>query len=358
MKLFEKIKIQLKDKESRQIKFCGIPILQYTKIRNGKRHYFFPVKQKINNNAPIFYLKINRLDDYVFLCLQQWLDTISHMNRDYYILCDNKKLKKEIIKKIVFPNSNIKFLKSKRCNQLKKIVKNIATKFWIKATYAHLTTFYHAKHNNIKSFWNIDADDTLFCINPITLAEYFIKIEAYADTNNISAFSLDMHRSRTAGRHWSFGITYTQMNIDWFNILEMNTDNSWQKNYENFDYEFNLDWFFTYLHDYKNINNQTFYIENSAFIHWGNFLTNIIGSGIFYWENERLKFPIILNIIDDKYLGDIPIAQDCIKFTSNFDELQNKKYIIDNLTYLYKPSKQMLNLWKYAERSHSNELTN
>lgn len=355
MKIFEKIKINLKNGKSRLIKIMGIPIIQYDKIDN-KKTYYLPLlrKENIKKEKPIFYLKINRQEDYTFICLQHWIDVVSEMNNDYFILCDNEILKRNVYKKIIFPNSNIKFIKSNRGKYLQKLVKNIATKFWKKATFAHLTTFYHAKKNSFQNFWNIDADDTLFCMNIKTLVNHLKDIEKYADSNNIASFSLDMHRSRTNGIHWSFGITYTKMNIDWFKILEDNKDTSWQENYEKFDYEFNLDWFFTYLRDTKNIKNETFYINNSSFIHWGNFITNIIGSGIFRWQNNRLKFPIIQNIIYDEYFGNIPICKDCIKFEGNFTDSEYKNFIIENLTYLYKPSKQMLNMWKYNESDVKN----
>ena len=344
LRFFERIQIKNNSGTSKLVCVFGIPVLQYANI-DGRRKYCLPAKKQIDKTQPVFYLKINRRDDYVFLCFQHWIDTISSMNRDYYILCDNKKLEKEVLKRIVFPDSNIKFIKSCKNKKLERIVNKISTKFWIKATYAHLTTFYHASQNNFNAFWNIDADDTLFCMHPEKLSNYLKEVEIYANTNDIAAFSLDMHRSRTRGRHWSFGITYTRMNTDWFKILNDNPNTEWQKYYDNYDYNFNIDWFFTYLRDYKNIKNETFYINNSAFIHWGNFLTNMIGAGIFNWGNGTLKFPIILGTIEDEFFGKIPIAKDCIKFESDMNDKANHKFIIDYVTFLYKPSKQMDNLW-------------
>lgn len=344
LRFFERIQIKNNSGTSKLVCVFGIPVLQYANI-DGRRKYCLPAKKQIDKTQPVFYLKINRRDDYVFLCFQHWIDTIAEKGADYFIICDNKILEKEICKKIIFHDTNIKFLKSCKNRKQKHIVDKIATKYWIKATYAHLTTFYHAKNNGIASFWNIDADDTLFCMPPEKISNYLKEVEAYADKNDIEAFSLDMHRSRTRGRHWSFGITYTKMDTNWFQIFNENPDVKWHKHYDNYDYEFNLDWFFTFLKDYKNIKNETFYINNSLFIHWGNFLTNIIGSGIFYWKNNTLKFPIILEVIKDEYFGNIPISKDCIKFESDMNDEIKYKFIIDYVTYLYKPSKQMNNLW-------------
>lgn len=346
MRLFEKIKLHTMDStKSRVILVLGKPLVYYQRAHFFKSFTFawnLPVK---NTSIPVFYLKVNRLADYTLPCIQHWINVINNMGADFYFLCDNKKLQNEILRWICFPNMNVKFISSSKCSQLRKIVKNISTRFWIKATYAHLTTFFHAKKTGVRSFWNIDADDTFFAMPIEKLSKYLKKVEEYAEAYNISAFSLDMHRSRTFGRHWSFGITFTRMSIDWFHILEQNTDSKWQKLYDKYDYEFNLDWFFTYLRDYKNLKIESFYLDNTMFIHWGNFLLNIIGAAVFSWENNRVKFPIILGVLGDENFGDIPICPDCIKFSTSCKKKSNQKFISDHLTYLYKPSKQMENLW-------------
>ncbi|MBO5948088.1 hypothetical protein J6Q66_04560 [bacterium] len=356
MRFFEKVKINLKNGKSRIIKIFGVPILQYYRSNNndGAKIYSCPLFNKERNDGkPIFYLKINRTDDYAFVCLQHWIDIIAKMDREFIILCDKPELEKKVLEKVFFNSQNVNFMKSMKNGHIEKIVNTISTKFWIKATLAHLTTFYHAKKSGFNSFWNIDADDTLFCMDPCMIGPYLKNIEQYAEENKISAFSLDMHRSRTNGIHWSFGITYTRMDINWFSIFKENKNSEWQKYYNKYDYEFNLDWFFTYLRDYKNIKNETFYINNSSFIHWGNFILNVIGSGVFEWRDGRLKFPIILGLLKNSYFGDIPIAKDCVKFESELTKEYSINFITDKLTYLYKPSKQMDNMWVYDGTSNN-----
>ncbi len=63
----------------------------------------------------------------------------------------------------------------------------------------------HAKENGFKAFWNIDADDTCFCLSPKRMTELLSTTEHYACSNNIHIFSLDMHRSALEGQHWSNG---------------------------------------------------------------------------------------------------------------------------------------------------------
>lgn len=47
MKIFEKVKINLKNGKSRQIWFCGIPLLQYDKINNQKNIVVLLLKKGI-----------------------------------------------------------------------------------------------------------------------------------------------------------------------------------------------------------------------------------------------------------------------------------------------------------------------
>ena len=122
---------------------------------------------------------------------------------------------------------------------------------------SHLTTFYHAKQNNIKEFWNIDADDTMFALEPEDIMSILQNVENYSKTNNIDAMSLDMWHSRTRQRHWSFGITYINNFSEIFNILDSLTNTDWQNNYKDCDVAFNLDWFFTYLKDEKKYGKST-----------------------------------------------------------------------------------------------------
>ncbi len=319
MKIFEKIKINIRNGKIRQIRFCDIPIIEYG-IENNKKirpYLVFFHKRKINRQKSVFYLKINRDEEYTYLSLQHWLDTIALKKHDFFILCDNQKLERNVLRKIVFADSNIKFIRSMRNAKLQKIVEKIATKWWSKATFAHLTTFFHARKNSITNFWNIDADDTMFVLDTKDIDNVLTNVEDYSVQNGIRAISLDMWHSRTRMKHWSFGITYINNFYEVYDICEELADSSWQKNYTECEIAFNLDWFFTYLKEFKHYRIESFYVSNCLFIHWGNFLINPIGSNVCYWQDGYLNYPILIYIYNDEVLGRIPIALDCKEFHSN-----------------------------------------
>ena len=343
MRIFEKIKIKSVNGKSRMYKFCGFGVLKFD-ILDGKTKISFPHINNVKNDKPVFYLKINRNDNYTFINLQHWLDIIYEIDADFYIICDNDKLQSNVLKRVEFRDSNIKFIKSCKNKKTKKCIKNIATKLWTKAAYAHLTTFYHARQNGIKEFWNIDADDTCFCLQPKVCAKALTEVEAYARKNDISAFSLDMWRSRTKGKHWSFGVTFIRENVDYLNILEQNSDFKWMETYKNYDTNWNLDWFFTYLKDFRNVKIETFYIENSIFFHCGDMIYNVIGSNISYWHDGLVDFPVLSEIYGDNELGILPIYNDCIKFDIGITKEFCLNYAMENLTLLKSFHKNLKNL--------------
>ena len=189
----------------------------------------------------------------------------------------------------------------------------------------------------------------MFEINADDCAKILDDISNYAKNNDIKAFSLDMHTSRTKGKHWSFGITYTDSEFDWFDIFDNNDSTKWREKYLSYDYHFNLDWFFTYLRDNNFCNIKTFYIENLFFIHYGDFLSNSIGSGVFHWVNNRIKFPILLEIFGSQKFGDIPINRNCIKFDYNLKPQMAFKFMQKYQTYLEQPSLPRDNMWLINE---------
>ncbi|WP_428058217.1 hypothetical protein [Candidatus Avelusimicrobium faecicola] len=312
MRLFEKIKLHTMDStKSRVILVLGKPLVYYQREHFFKSFTFawnLPVK---NTSIPVFYLKVNRLADYTLPCIQHWINIINNTGADFYFLCDNKKLQNEILRWICFPNRNVKFISSWR-KKLKKIIFNIGTKNWIKATAAHLTSFYHAKQQKITKFWTIDADDTMICQYPEKGAKFLQQVELYAEKHNVAACSLDMWRSRTKGKHWSFGVCYVRDMVDFCSIFDRNEDLSWISNYLKLDTAFNLDWFFTYLKEKKNIKIESFYFSNCYFIHWGSFIFNPIGASVYYWENGKLCLPVLAEVFQKKDLGVFKIA-DCFK---------------------------------------------
>ena len=299
----------------------------YRNERSGPFVYLFgkqirPRKKKtpqkspwVDPNQPVIYLKVNRLADYTIPCIQRWVNTVYKMRADYYFICDNKQLEYQILKSVIFPDEEIKFLRSER-RYLRKIGQVVATKGWQNAAYAHLTPFYHAKAAGEKNFWAIDADDTMFCFPEEQICEMLRKVQHTAAKEEISVFSLDVSTSRKLGRHWSWGIAFINGNRDYFQLFQEDGDRSWVTAgaypYRMGNGQTNMDWYFTYLKYSKGLRAETFYVENACFIHWGNFLKYPgMTSAIYNWSQGKLSYPIYQYVICDERAGYVDIAKDC-----------------------------------------------
>lgn len=349
---FEKIKFTTEQEVVSQIRLFNFPIMEFYRKNNERKKYLslFPTFKKNRRyscepNEHLFYLKINSTDNHSFSCLQHWIDIIEQIQGDFYIICDKENLERKVYQKIRFQNKNIKFIKSEYSNSIKNIVKNISTKYWIKATFAQLTTFYHAKKLGVKCFWNVDADDTMLCIDPQKCAQILKNVKQYADNNDIDTFSFDMHASRTKGKHWSFGVTYINNEKDWFKIFANNKDTSWRDKYLDFDNEFNLDWFFTYLNESSKAKCKTWYVDNIIFIHHGDVLINPIYAWIGKFNNNKIEFPILLNLYGNTKYGNIDILDSDIKFDIGLKQGDSEKYMNNFKSYLEISSKPHDNMW-------------
>lgn len=254
-------------------------------------------------------MKVYRDDDIAITCIQNWLDVINEFdNPDIYIVCDSRYLKMEILHKCHFPDSgNLTFMRSRE-RAIKGICRNLHSKSirWRNATYAHIIPFWHAKQNSIDHHWDLDADDTMFLLSSKETAIILKQAEKQAEEQGIEAYSLDMWRSRTKGRYWTFGVLYIRNNNRFYSFFENNHDKSWMKRYEDRQLErfYNIDWYFTYLKEEEMAKIETFYVENSMFAHLGaNCLSNPIYGALYKWKNGVLHYPIIENFYGDDSLA-------------------------------------------------------
>lgn len=325
IQFYEQIKTNLPNGYIKSKYIFGIPFITSETTTNTdgsrKKRSFFSLLKKAEsyqNNSkekfqPMFYLKINRTDYFAFQCIQHWINIINELNADFYFICDKNDLKKEVLKKIKFHNPNIKFIKSQK-RKLKNIIKNIATPFWYNATYAQLTTFFHAQEISTTSFFNIDADDTMLVCETKNAAKILKLAQNYADKENIKAFSLDMHVTQFRNKHWSFGITYTNNNFKWIDIFKNIKNNSWQYKYkENYCYDFNLDWFMTYLKTFYNDKIKTFYVENLLFIHWATLFCLHVGYTVQKTTKGKTYYPLFKYFKTTEELSEVFIPDEVIK---------------------------------------------
>lgn len=268
----------------------------------------------------VYYLKVNRNCDYSIRNLQHWIDIIQNDSEaEIYIICDNDKLKHNILNNVKISSSKIYFITSIKCDETRNIVENTCIEKWYNAGYAHLTTFFHARQNKITEFWNIDADDTFICLLPQRAMNLLKKVTNYAQNNGINLFSLDMWTTVVENVygtfHWTFGITYTNADFDWFDIMNSHCYDEKLKKMPLID---NLDKFFTYLALNKKNKIETFYINKLKFIHYSDDLFyRFEGSGFYYWNNKKLILPILYNCIGAKKRGKLKISKKVIKIEDN-----------------------------------------
>lgn len=339
MKIYKK-NIYKKGNIQRKIKyFLGLPYCETIVEQKGEKivkHYAIPYDLYINKykkEGPFFYLKVNSMDFITIPCLQHWIDTINEMNGDFVIVCDKDELKAKILKQCCFYEPQPKFIKS-YFKPLKSIVKNICrTKFWIKATHAHLTTFYHAQKYGIKNFWNIDADDTMIFLSKERTAEMLRVVQEVAEEQNIDAYSLDMHLSETFNNSWTFGVTYIRNSSDWMKRFYSVKTKDWSEKYLIVESAINCD---SLMDDFKHTkvaNIKTFYAENLAFCHYANIFSFIIGQAIHFWKNGILHYPLYKSL--DISNLDVKISNECDKLNFNIQEeesidIARKKFLFSD----------------------------
>ena len=236
----------------------------------------------------VYYLKINNGSETNLKCFWHWVKICEAIGAKYFILVDSDVVR-ERIKSFYRKNNYVvpeNFLSSYR-DRLHDVCYDYISPFWINVAYAHLTPYVHAKENNYKHFWAIDADDTILCCKPETCGKLLEIAEDYAISHDISQFSLDMWYSlyrQKESFHWSFGIVFTILNTDYFEAIE--------RGKEIFDgkipsktpitiVEHNIDSFFTVLKMNDLLICETFYFEGLWFEHFNNWVNT--------WENGKIK---------------------------------------------------------------------
>lgn len=327
-----KLKININGGKLRRFTLFNIPIFEYG-IENNKNYWkFLLFKSNIKPEDEIFYLKQNKVNGYSLKFLQQWIDIIPDTSKIFIIVDDNKYLKK-IVDTVKFKNRNVFFIKSIRNHYICSLLNRLnIDKSWINAACAHLTTFYHSQKHNIKTFWNIDADDTLICLNPDKAYFCLRQVSDYAIKNNIDAFSLDFYYSRGAGKfnHWSFGVSHIINNVKISKMLDFGKSD-WYKHYLGIEPK-NLDWYMNYLKDFMpNYKVMSYCINNLLFLHDTEFFTAGWLSFMQY-KNEVIEYPIFKKFyeLDDIGLAYIPLHKDVIKFDLNIEEKEGLDFLFDN----------------------------
>ena len=197
----------------------------------------------------------------------------------------------------------------------------------------------------------------MICLKHKRAAELLKVVQNKAEMDDLSAFSLDMWRSRTLGRHWSWGVAYVNDNVNFREIFSKNMDLNWFMPYRHIEVNSNLDWYFTYLKDYMQLKIETFYVENMYFIHWGSFFRNPLAATVFLWDNGKVIFPVMRYVFKNENLGNVKIA-DCLKINFNLSQNEGMYFIENEVPALKWSSPQIRllnNMQDFCTREKSDE---
>ena len=284
--------------------------------------------------SKIFYLKVNRDENYTYRNLQHWIDIVSEIPEGVaYIICDNETVRKKIFEKINCINTKVYIIESNRINsELEFLLLNICISGWKKPGLAHLTTFLHAEENSFQEFWNIDADDTYICLSKERCAEVLYTAQEYAKDNGIDLFSLDMwytrHYEVGPEAEWSFGITYVNNKVQWLEFMKQHCVDT---EYKLTKYA-NLDQYFIYLRSLNEYRIEAFYFENMRFLHYSDdFFRRIVRSGFYHWKNNYLNFPLLEACLGLEKLSKIRIPNDVIKLDICISDEEVKNQFLDSI---------------------------
>lgn len=283
-----------------------------------------------------FYLKVNRDACYTLDCLHRWLAVAERMNAAVIIICDNPKLEKRIFRNTWIKDTNLQFITSAR-RPFRGFINNVASKHWQNAACAHLTSLLHARESGFNRFWNIDADDTLFLCSEDAIISLLKQAQVYAETNNIHLFSLDMWKSFTSGKHWSWGVTFCRTTLDILSIISNEKNSDWKLHYSDCieSDNYNSDWHInSIVKRGSDLQIGTFYPVNTGFIHWGEMLFNPVSASVCKWtDKETIEYPLMKAMGVDE-LASVAIDQSCIPFNVPTNKDDFTSYYLNNGTWL------------------------
>ena len=285
----------------------------------------------------VFYLKINRENEYVVSNLRHWMDALEagydEANK-IYVLCDNAGLRKKVKASLYHYKTPIHFIESRvDSKELNEIIPAITNHQWENAGYAHATTFLHARENGFSEFWNIDADDTFLCLDSFRLWQALSTAEMYFRERQIAMASFDMNHSRrvwlNGSELWTFGITYTKNDVDWISIMRSHCHDS--EYWEEKPAPPNIDAFFSYLRKTARIELATFYFENVRFIHFFHgFFEYPFTSSFMIFQKGRIEYPILTGCFGMEEHGNIPVAPDDICLDIHITDKEAMAALLEN----------------------------
>ena len=320
---FKKVKIRFTDGSvTKRFYLFGRAVLDVAKKKDGALSIRTPKTWKPKSkDQPIFYLKVNRVHQTSYDCMQHWMDIANKIGAFCYIVCDKKEFEYGMFDKpCYFYRNSFQLIPSDR-RSLNEVVQKLLSgversKLWRRIALSMLTPFVHAEKNKYSRTYNIDADDIMILARPDKIAKALLRMEQIAEDKKVDAMNLDMFVSKSFNVHWSFGVVYMRRPDRCISALKENV--VWRKDEENHkkfmtsyvsEFNFNVDWLFTFLRDCKKLNLQTFCIKNAAVIHMPDIAISRHWAFVFQWQDDRLYFPIISEVYQDKKWANVPIPK-------------------------------------------------
>jgi len=278
---------------------------------------------------PVFYLKINTNSDFSLACFWHWVDIVKEYGSDYIVVCDNNELKSIILS--VDSNIEQKFISSSSVGKDK--LKGLVTAFWLNTGAALLTPFIDAKNKGLNSFFNIDADDTVMLCEASKCAEALRKAQLYADNATVNCFSLDMHSSsyNRFYRHWTFGITYVKMDVDYFIALEKIRSLHTELKEKELNLDGNIDELFKNLGLYSFISLGVFYVDNLIFRHQ-NWEINIWKNNRYLYKSISNSYKYLWHLSETDLVYGLDIPDYCVKIDIGISEKDCVEFMLKNKT--------------------------
>lgn len=269
------------------------------------------------NLLRIVYLKVNRISDYLFPCVECWVEIFKlSPNAKIFFICDKSKVQWVIENNIDLRGLDYEFIPSAYdSEELQFIVNQTLVPSWKNAGFAHLTPFLHARDHGYEDFWNIDADDIRFFLEPAKAIKIFDAVEKFATENQIKIFSLDTFVTIQLGIGWMFGVSYTKNDFNWINeMIKYCRDEKLMQHFHHTIEDRNADYFFTYLRIMKLIDGiESYYVENLRFMHaYPDYYADPV-CGIRYCSNDRYYCSLFVNELGLGEDGSIKIDDEVYK---------------------------------------------
>ena len=200
----------------------------------------------------VFYLKIDKDILSTYQYLRQWCDIIREIDDSLiYLVCDDLKVRWHIENNFNFKEVRHCFINSQRDSAELQYIIEVLSPGWKKMSYAHFTPFLHAQQMGYKNYWNIDGDDIGLYAEPKRIAQVLMVAKQYAQQHDIQLFALDTMTTLYCGKHWTFGVVYTDNSLNWIDmIVKHSHDELLSEKYFHVaggKPQINADWLMTYL---------------------------------------------------------------------------------------------------------------